>query len=116
MKYLFTLIFFFALALGSTFAQNGFQRFNTPEIVSNLSVYPNPSTTGDFSVKFEVETQKIIYIKVYNLIGREVYKEEISAPAGAYKASFDLHNFPKGVYMLEVANGNQRLTRRLSFI
>lgn len=116
MKYLVTLIFIFALALGSTFAQNGFQRFNSPEIVSNLSVYPNPSTTGNFSVKFEVEAQKLIQIKVFNLIGREVYREEISPSIGEYKASFDLHNFPKGVYMLEVSNGNQRMTRRLSFI
>lgn len=116
MKYLVTLIFIIALALGSTFAQNGFHRFNAPAIVSNLSVYPNPSTTGDFSVKFDVEAQKVIQIKVYNLIGREVYRKQISAPAGEYKATFDIHNFPKGVYMLEISNGNQRLTRRLSFI
>jgi hypothetical protein len=116
MRHIFAFLLLITLALGSALAQNSFQRFNTPEIVTNLSVYPNPSTSGDFSVKFNVESQKMIQIKVYNLIGREVFRERISTNDGAYKGSFTLRNFPKGVYMLEVSDGNQRLTRRLSFI
>ncbi len=116
MKYIVTFLFIFTLALGTSLAQNSFARFNTAEVVVNLSVYPNPSTTGDFSVKFDSEESKLINIKVYNLIGREVYREQISTQAGSQKTSFNLRNFPKGVYMLEVSDGNQRVTRRLSYI
>jgi hypothetical protein len=116
MKKIFTLILIFTLSLGAITASSSFPVFSPSDFLIGLSVYPNPSTTGDFSVKFQaVSQQEVIKIKVYNLIGREVHREVVSPSINESKITFSLRNFQKGVYMLEISQGNQRITRRLSY-
>ncbi len=116
MKHIFTLLIIFALALGSGLAQDSFSSSSEATLITNVSVYPNPSHTGDFSVKFLINSpQDRLQIKVYNLIGREVYSNQAKASQGQFKTSFSLQSLPKGFYMLEVTIGDKRITRRLAF-
>ena len=116
MKHIFTLIILLSLLLGSALAQSPSSNFGEVDLITNVSVYPNPSQTGDFSVKFEInKPQDRLQIKVYNLIGREVYRDHAAASQGQFKTSFSLQHLPKGFYMLEVTIGDKRITRRLAF-
>ncbi|RMG23009.1 MAG: T9SS C-terminal target domain-containing protein [Bacteroidetes bacterium] len=85
--------------------------------VSELKVYPNPSSTGKYALRFTTEEKQTeITIKVFNLIGGEVYRKKITAHQGVYQGYINIHSFPKGMYMLEISNGEHKHTRRLSFI
>jgi hypothetical protein len=86
------------------------------ELVTEFKVYPNPSSNGNFTVEFSLETSANLNIKVYNLIGKEVFADRIDGDNRAYSNTIRLGNLPKGVYILEVSNGGQKQTKRLSYI
>jgi len=89
---------------------------NGKELVAEFKVYPNPSSNGNFSVEFLLETNSNLHIKVYNLIGKEVFADRIGGDNRSYTNTIRLGNLPKGVYILEVSNGIQKQTKRLSYI
>lgn len=89
---------------------------NGKELVSEFKVFPNPSTNGNFNVEFSLESNSNLNIKVYNLIGKEVFADRVGADSRTYSNVIHLGNLPKGVYILEVSNGNQKQTKRISYI
>jgi hypothetical protein len=86
------------------------------DFITDLKVYPNPSTNGYFNINFtNLSRESAVNIKIYNLIGKEVYSERI--PSGQdYDSTIRLNELPRGVYILEITNGAQKQTKRLSFI
>lgn len=86
------------------------------DFITDLKVYPNPSTNGYFNINFtNLSRESTLNIKIYNLIGKEVYTERI--PSGQdYDSTIRLNELPRGVYILEISNGSQKQTKRLSFI
>lgn len=108
----------FLLCLGLTAtAQSQRTQLEKAEIVKDLRVYPNPSTNGNFSVSFLVpQFQETITIKVYNLIGKEVYQKKLNVFQGQFDGSVDIAGYSKGVYILEISSGENKQIKRLSFI
>jgi hypothetical protein len=84
--------------------------------LKEFNVYPNP-TSGALTLTMETfgETQAL-QLKVYSLIGQEMYSESISPFAGVKQVSLDLTRFPKGIYMVEVSNGDKSKMKRVSVI
>jgi hypothetical protein len=116
-KLLFILPFLF-LSLG---ASAHLPSSATDEVYANtflkeFAVYPNP-TSGALTLTMETfgETQSL-QLKVYSLIGQEMYTETISPFAGLKQISLDLSKFPKGIYMVEVSNGEKTKMKRVSVI
>ncbi|MDX2283681.1 MAG: T9SS type A sorting domain-containing protein [Bacteroidia bacterium] len=88
-----------------------------PAGFATMQVYPNPSSTGRFSLELaQIPQGEQVEIRIFNLIGNEVYMRAAAAGAGVYQQQLDLSAFPKGVYMLEIRQGSQKQTRRLSYI
>jgi Secretion system C-terminal sorting domain len=85
-------------------------------LLKEFSVYPNP-TSGALTLSMETfgETQSL-QLKVYSLIGQEMYSEAISPFSGYKQISLDLSKFPKGIYMIEVTNGEKSRLKRVSVI
>lgn len=115
MKILYTLSLALLLTF-SAFGQDNMRVALEPPFLVELSVYPNPNA-GHFNVAFTtISAEDKVTIKVFNLIGREVYRTQVSGVSGEFKERIDLHSAPRGIYMLEVSNGDKKQTRRLSFI
>lgn len=94
---------------------------STDEVYANpflkeFTAYPNP-TSGALTLTLETfgETQSL-QLKVYSLIGQEMLSETISPFAGVKQVSLDLSKFPKGIYMVEVSNGDKFKMKRVSVI
>lgn len=86
-------------------------------LLEDLRVYPNPSTTGRFQIRFStLDLEAKLVIRVRNLIGGTVYEQVLVAHHGLYEGTINLRSVPKGIYMLEVSNGEKKITRRLSFL
>ena len=50
---------------------------------------------------------------MFNMIGKEVYVQNIRASAGTNTNRIYLNNFASGVYMLSIENGSTILTKRV---
>ena len=84
------------------------------EVIQN--VYPNPSSTGKFFVELSGSAQQqASTIKVLSLIGKEVYRQELIPSGFDNRVQIDISRLPKGIYILEVSQGEQTQTRRLSY-
>jgi len=65
----------------------------------NVSIRPNPSSNGIFTVDFNYATN----VSAVNLAGEEVYSEEIKM--NEVSKTLNLSNVPNGVYFICVSNG-----------
>ena len=75
------------------------------DVVSGLDVYPNPSR-DIFNVTFTSEEAQTISVKVVNMIGEEIYSEELTDFVGQFTKVVDMNTQPKGVYFLEITTNN----------
>lgn len=82
------------------------------DIVSELSIYPNPAK-GYAEIRFSLaESQQTGFI-VSDLTGRVVYREDQKFMAGFVHKVLQLNHLNSGVYMLTLQNEAGRITRKL---
>ncbi len=81
--------------------------------LEDLSFYPNPSSDGRFKVRFRVPEEDELNIKVFNLEGKEVFNRYFERFGGLYSESLDLSGQKEGIYLLEISQGKDRLTKKI---
>ncbi|MBX7240604.1 MAG: T9SS type A sorting domain-containing protein [Bacteroidia bacterium] len=84
--------------------------------ISDLKVYPNPTSNGIFTLEFNFNNEEEITVRIYNLIGKEVLSEKTTSSSGVYDKTVNLSDYPKGIYIVEISNGSQKQTKRVSYI
>ena len=80
--------------------------------ISNLDVYPNPSRDM-FNVTFTSEDVQDLEVRVINIIGEEIIKEDLQQFVGEYVKVIDLNNYEKGIYLLEITTNNGIINKKL---
>jgi len=80
--------------------------------ISNLDVYPNPSR-DIFNISFTSEEEQDFTLRVVNLLGEEIVKEDIQKYVGEYFKSLDLSQFDKGVYLLEIKSKLGKINKKM---
>jgi hypothetical protein len=80
--------------------------------INNLSIYPNPSKDL-FSISFTSEIIQDLNIRVLNVIGEEIMKEDLEQFVGEYTKQINLSNNAKGVYFLEITTNNSVVNKKL---
>ena len=116
MKHLLTIFFAFFLTLSAFATQPSWERPGHPFLIE-FTVYPNP-TSGNLTLTLETleDVNGPIEMKVYSLIGQEMKKETLMPFDGIKKIQLDLTNLPKGMYMIELTNGDRSRVKRVSVI
>ena len=83
-----------------------------PNTDVRISVYPNPA--ADFlNIEFDDPVQNSSKIRILNLFGDEVLKEEITANEFLTKKRLNLSHLPKGVYFLKIKIQDKEITKRV---
>lgn len=83
----------------------------------SVLVFPNPSVNGVFSLELRTHAETgIVRVRVYDLIGNELWSERYDLRTGIEQGRISIENHPKGVYLLEITNGDRKQTLRLSYI
>ncbi|MBR9921741.1 MAG: T9SS type A sorting domain-containing protein [Bacteroidetes bacterium] len=78
-------------------------------LAQNLLVYPNP-TDGPFTLSLTDYNQtEDLTVRIFNPVGQLIQMRSISNS----ETTFDLSHLPKGLYFVEVHNGNSRAVERL---
>jgi hypothetical protein len=75
-----------------------------PPVLDNITIFPNP-TNGSFTVILSNITGSV-EIKISDLTGREVYKSVLSSSGGS-PALFDISDKGKGIYLVQISNGDK---------
>jgi hypothetical protein len=90
--------------------------FGGTPFLKEFTVYPNPSS-GAVTITLEAFTETAeLKLKVFSLIGQEMYTEQLSPFSGMKKFQLDLTRLPKGIYMLEISDGEKSRIKRVSII
>ncbi|MBH70583.1 MAG: hypothetical protein CMP69_05055, partial [Flavobacteriales bacterium] len=87
-------------------------RMEVGATISNLEVYPNPSRDM-FNVTFTSEDVQDLEVRVINIIGEEIIKEDLQQFVGEYVKVIDLNNYDKGVYLLEITTNKGIINKKL---
>ena len=79
--------------------------------LDNFSLYPNPNN-GEFNVGFNPTSGEDITIKVYDIRGRAIFSNVYSS-VSRFEEVIRLNNAQSGVYLLTIADGAQKVTKKI---
>ncbi len=84
------------------------------EILSGLSVYPNPFAL-DATVRFQLAQNTKVALSVYNVLGKSVLNREMGQmAAGEHNLKLSSEGFASGMYLVTLTVGGQQQTSRIS--
>jgi hypothetical protein len=85
-----------------------------PDEFSLKGVYPNPFNPST-TIKFNLSKGGNVDLKIYNIMGqlvKTVLDNEFK-DAGSYEFGISMDDFASGVYLLSLAQGNQKATKKM---
>lgn len=78
---------------------------------TNLSLFPNPS--NDY-VNLVYEGQEgALVVSITTLDGKSLYDQKVPEFKGVYQEQIDLNNFPAGIYVVYITQGELRTSKQL---
>jgi hypothetical protein len=79
----------------------------TGEYSITFWVYPNPTSTGRFQVRFNNHSGEVAKVKVYDPLGQLVFQQRVTTGPTTYsRIDVDLSNAANGIYTVELLNGS----------
>jgi hypothetical protein len=85
-----------------------------PLSIPMISASPNPSATGIFDVRLKNFAAKSLTIKVFDVVGQEVFSKSMGAFSGDLSEQINLKNQASGVYFLQVQTEKRNYSLRLT--
>ena len=79
----------------------------------DVSIYPNPSSNGVFTISAANISAKKIELRIMNVIGNEVLHEVISNSDASFSKTVDLNRFAKGLYYVKLETDKFSVVRRV---
>lgn len=79
----------------------------TNELESNLNIFPNPNSSV-FVVNYKSTEQGLVVLKIYNVLGECVYSKDFKNYSGEINEIVDLTKNGRGIYQLEIINGEKK--------
>ena len=87
-------------------------RNQTENTIDHLEIYPNPSR-DIFNIRFVSEEMQDVTIKILNVVGAEVYREEKDQFIGEYTKQINLNTYGKGIYFLEIETNSGIINKKI---
>ncbi|WP_167856384.1 fibronectin type III domain-containing protein [Hymenobacter metallicola] len=79
-----------------------------------VSVYPNPSSTGSVTLRIRGAAQaKAVQATLLNALGQQVLTQALAVQAGAVEAPISVKGLATGIYTLRVKVGDYTITRKV---
>lgn len=79
---------------------------------NNLSIYPNPSS-GMVNIDFNYFAQSRVEVKVFDLVGKTIFNQELDFDQGLSTKIIDLTKFNEGIYLIELKTDEDTYTGKI---
>lgn len=80
--------------------------------ITDLNIFPNPGT-GSFNMKFSLNNKEKTEIKIFDINGKEVYKENIDRFDGEYNNQIDISDKGKGTFFINIRQGDKLMNKKI---
>ncbi len=87
---------------------------NSIENITSFKIYPNPST-GNFSLEVKTISEEKVIIVLTNTIGEIILSEKYNFAAGKNKIEFNMDDYSKGLYFLQLKTSKTIFVHRIVF-
>ena len=81
-------------------------------MIDNIQIFPNPSR-DIFNITFISESLQNLKVRILNLIGEQVYAENLGKFVGLYTKQINLKEYPKAIYFLEIETDDGVINKKL---
>jgi hypothetical protein len=85
---------------------------NTPGILNNICVFPNPAKDY-FNVLIENMSQKKISMTLNSIIGIKLFSEKFTGNKNRWEKKINLTGLPKGIYILSIIIDKEIIYRKI---
>ena len=82
------------------------------DISFEFEVYPNP-TDGLVNISFENIVEQIVNVRLVDAFGKEVYRNQFNVGFETNFINFDISNYAKGIYFLQLVSNDTIRTERI---
>ncbi|MFT7080789.1 MAG: hypothetical protein ACI9CP_000106 [Cryomorphaceae bacterium] len=79
---------------------------------TSFDVFPNPST-GAVNLKYEAGVKGLVNVRVFDMVGKAVADFNMTVNEGANFLNLDLSSLDKGIYVIEVLEGQMSSTSKV---
>lgn len=79
----------------------------------NLRVFPNPSTDGKLNIEATGLSVGSIDMRVINLVGMQLIRQEVKVSAGRLEENIDLSNWGSGIYFIHFRTESGTRTQKI---
>jgi hypothetical protein len=79
--------------------------------MDELNYFPNPNE-GKFTLQFKAD-KRPTEIKITSLEGKEIYAESLNSFEGTYQNEIDLSAQKRGIYLLQIIQGNKATNKKI---
>ena len=79
----------------------------------SFAVYPNPSN-GLVNILFQEAEKGAYTVSLMNVLGQEVFNEDITVDSSTENRSFNFSHLEKGIYLLNVSHGSVNTVKRVT--
>ena len=83
---------------------------NENNVSYGLNIYPNPSD-GKYTIDLAKHSHQVLQLKVFNISGNCIVDQ--SYEKGENSVSFDISNFPTGIYMVRLTDNKQAFLQKI---
>ncbi|MFT7114286.1 MAG: hypothetical protein ACI8P7_001071, partial [Candidatus Azotimanducaceae bacterium] len=83
------------------------------EAISDVKVYPNP-TTGLAFVEFNATQEMDVTVVVTDMTGAFMMAKEVKTTFGNFKMEIDMNNYARGIYLVNVKSVEGMITKRIA--
>lgn len=78
------------------------------------SVYPNPHN-GRFTLSFSLNESRPVGLRIATITGQVMLEEDLGEVAGLYEQVYDVSEFARGVYFVELTIGEQKIRTKVVY-
>ncbi|MBT8195308.1 MAG: T9SS type A sorting domain-containing protein [Bacteroidia bacterium] len=112
LQYIFGFLLMVSISF-TAFASNDSDNISETEIRKDaelVKVYPNPFASS-LNLELGWNTEESTTVRIFNIIGKQIFLKEFEP--SSLSIHVDTKEFEKGIYFVEVKNGNYMDTQRI---
>ncbi len=84
-------------------------------LINEVSVFPNPTSTGKINLKVRLSDNTQMSISVYDVFGKNVYSRTENN-ISEFSSEIDLSKFNPGIYILRIRINEETISRKISLL